>query len=726
MVELIVTLPKYGGDAPSKNVWSKIQATFPELNGVCYYMHPILKTRSGTIPEFTLLTQTHQPVVIRVLPYQITEISNINENIWTINNEEIDSPIQEAEDFVFLLNSKFGNDRDLRKRLKPYCILALPLITKKEFEIKFSESLDEHKVIWKDSDISTLLEPITPNLLEEEWRLTRSIIQGINPLTKGGGLKQRDAKTLGDAIKAIDSFIAVLDDEQEKAALQIAPGPQRIRGMAGTGKTVLLAMKAAHIHQRFPEKKILFTFNTQSLYNQVQSLITKFYRFHSDSVPDWDNLHIRHAWGSSRKAGVYYDTCKNLGIPTMALSQARSISWKNPFIACCNQVLFKNIEPIYDYIMVDEAQDFPPEFFQLLFKLTPEPHNIYWVYDELQSLFGEKVPSPEELFGLNETGKPNVTLEGEAYPGGIEKDFVLHRSYRCSQPVLMLAHAIGLGFYCPEGPVQMLSKKESWESFGYVIESGDLVKDEEVVISRPEKNSPNPIIEVYKGDQQVIISETFDDREKEFDWIAHSIYNDITIEKVLPEHISVICLDALKMKKYLPPIQERLYALGLHSAIPGLVDDSSAYAEDGRVTLSTVMRAKGNESYIVYVFSFDALYDYVESLQNRNRAFTALTRSKAWVRISGVGTGMKKAKNEIDRILADQPKFKFIFPDMEKIRDLDAEIARRKRDIRKARDNLTGLTGIDLKAIDALADQDPELFDKVKKMLEEVAKKRES
>ncbi|MDD1686412.1 ATP-binding domain-containing protein [Methanoregula sp.] len=726
MIELVVTLPKYGSDVASQHIWLKISTAFPELNGVCYYMHPILKTRSGVVPDFTLLTQSHQPVVIRCLPYQIDEIKNLNEKFWIVNNEEIDSPIQEAGDFVFLLKSKFGADRDLRKRLEPYCILALPSITKKEFESKFPNTLNDTLVIWKDSDINTFLKEISPRLTDVEWRLTRSIIQGINPLTKGGGLKPKPASTLGEAIKSIDSYIALLDDEQEKAALQIAPGPQRIRGMAGTGKTVLLAMKAAQIHQRFPEKRILFTFNTQSLYNQIRTLITKFYRFHSDSDPDWDYLHIRHAWGGPRRSGVYYDTCRYLGVPSLPFFEAKRLNWKSPFVSCCKHILSKEIDPMYDYIMVDEAQDFPSEFFQLLFNLTPTPHNIYWVYDELQSLFGEKIPSPEELFGVDKDGKPNVTLEGEAYPGGIEKDFILHRSYRCTQPVLMLAHAIGLGLYSPDGPVQMLSKKESWEAFGYKIEHGDLVKDSKLTIFRPKENSPNPINDVYKGSQEIITSQIFEDRDKEFDWIARSIYNDITVEKVLPEHIIVICLDPLNMKKYLPPIQERLYSLGLQSAIPGLVDDSSAFAEDGRVTLSTVLRAKGNESYIVYVFSFDVLYDYVESLQNRNRAFTAITRSKAWVRISGIGPGMKKAKSEIDKILSDQPKFNFIFPDMEKIRDLDAEIARRKRDIRKARDNLTGLTNVDLNALIALSEQDPDLFESVIKKIEEVTGKRES
>lgn len=726
MIGLVVTLPKFGDDIASQKIWSNIQASLTELEGICYYMHPYLKTHSGIVPELTILTKTHQPIIIRCLSYQINEINNINDTFWTINdNNEIDSPLQETEDFVFLLSSKLGNDRELRKKIKPICLLALPLITQHDFENKFSSFESQNKVIWKDSEIYSFVEKINPHLTENEWRLTRSIVQGVNPLTKGGGKKPIEINTLGDAIRSIDRNIALLDDEQEKAALQIAPGPQRIRGMAGTGKTVLLAMKAAHIHQRYPDKRILFTFYTQSLYNQIHTLITKFYRFHSDSDPDWEYLHIRHAWGGYRKPGVYFDTCMNLGIQPMTYQFAKKSNWNSPLVECCKHVLLREIEPIYDYIMIDEAQDLPTEFFQLLFRLSMPPnHNVYWVYDELQSLFGEEIPSPEKLFGLDENGIPNVTLEGEAYPGGIEKDFILHKSYRCTQRVLMLAHAIGLGLYGPE-IIQMLSKKESWEAFGYIIEEGELQEGNAVIIYRPPKNSPNQINEIYNGIQEVIISKVFETREEEYDWIANSIYDDVKKEKVLPEHIIVICLDAVNMKKHLPPIQMRLLNLGLQSAIPGLIDDSSSFAEDGRITLATVLRAKGNESYIVYVFCFDSLYNYVEGVQNRNRAFTAITRSKAWVRITGIGKGMKYAKEEIDRILNDQPRFKFIFPDMEKIRDLDAEIARRRRDLQKVKINLEDLAGIDPNAIGALAEQNPNLFNKVKKIFEEAGKKIE-
>ncbi|NDM57585.1 hypothetical protein GY108_30595, partial [Klebsiella pneumoniae] len=82
-------------------------------------------------------------------------------------------------------------------------------------------------------------------------------------------------------------------------------GPQRIRGLAGSGKTVILAMKAAHLHMTRPNDKILVTFFTKSLRSPIKDLVTKFYRHYKEIDPDWNNIHIRHGWGGSNSSGTY-------------------------------------------------------------------------------------------------------------------------------------------------------------------------------------------------------------------------------------------------------------------------------------------------------------------------------------------------------------------------------------------------------------------------------------
>ncbi|MGH1558007.1 ATP-binding domain-containing protein [Caulobacter segnis] len=54
----------------------------------------------------------------------------------------------------------------------------------------------------------------------------------------------------------------------------------------------------------------------------------------------------------------------------------------------------------------------------------------------------------------------------------------------------------------------------------------------------------------------------------------------------------------------------------------------------GKVTLSTVYRAKGNEAAAIIAVGIDAIT--VATRAGRNKIFTAFTRSKAWLRVSGV------------------------------------------------------------------------------------------
>ncbi|MGI9059674.1 MAG: DEAD/DEAH box helicase [Ktedonobacteraceae bacterium] len=718
MLRFVITLHTYAQDAAAQMVARWLKERFSNTEGICYYRHPAVITSAGAFPDFISFTKENHPLVIKIVSCELQEIDLAGDDFWIINNESIDSPLLELEDLVIKLESKFLDQRKLRNRLRPQGVLALPFITRRDFENRFGPLQGEMCTIWAGGDTEALQHPLEQILSDEEWTLTRAVIQGATTLHKPTSPIPTNVATMGVAIKELDKQVASLDDEQELVALQIAPGPQRIRGLAGTGKTVLLAMKAANIHLQDPNKKILFTFNTQSLYNQVRELISKSYRAHSGNDPNWEYLHIRHAWGGRSRRGVYSDLCARQGVFPLDFQAARTINREDPFQACCKQALKSSIVPEYDFILIDEAQDFPNEFFQLLFKLSvPPEHKIYWAYDELQSLSSLAIPKPEDLFGVDKSGNPLISLTGEDYPGPIEKDFVLHSSYRCPRNVLMLAHAIGLGIQNPHGGcVQMLEDKGAWEAIGYKIESGQLRNGERVVISRPEENSPNRIRDIYNK-QELITADEFQDRLAELGWVAESIRKNIQEEGIAPKQIIVISLDTSKAKSYFVEIQRRLVEYGIASTIPGLIDDTSAFAETGRVTLSTVYRAKGNEAYIVYIISFDSLYDYLEGIGNRNRAFASITRSKAWVRITGTGKKMVEAKKEVDKILADIPKFRFVFPDMNKIRRLDAENSRKRKEVVTADKSASVLIKADKGALGAL---NPDMLKTLKERISEV------
>jgi superfamily I DNA and RNA helicase len=244
-----------------------------------------------------------------------------------------------ADDFKVWLNQRFERERPLRGKVSPVGVVALPLITRQAFLEKFDASQDSH-IFWRDGEgLQKFLKDNECRLTDEEWRIARSVLQAATPINVATGPAPMKADTIGKAIRILDKRIALLDEEQQKVAIQIPPGPQRIRGLAGTGKTVLLAMRASNIHQHFPEKRILFTFHTQSLYNQATKLITRFYRFHSDRDPDWDKIHVRHSWGGKGRRGVYSDLCKRQGVAPKDFTTAKAENPEFPLQACCVHAL---------------------------------------------------------------------------------------------------------------------------------------------------------------------------------------------------------------------------------------------------------------------------------------------------------------------------------------------------------------------------------------------------
>jgi superfamily I DNA and RNA helicase len=708
-MEFIVSLgDRYANDQATKNIWNKLDQVLNKVDGIAYYRHPAITSSAGSVPDLTVLAKGYQPFIIQCLSLEIQEIDQVDCDYWTIKSQKQDSPFLELDDYAVGLEAKFDRKRNLRKHFSVNKAIVFPLISKSEFAQKFDSYSEEEQIIWSDLNISSVLKPAKKQLNDSDWKLAKSVFQGV-ALDKGNINQTGEVVNLGQAIIELEKKITLLDPEQHKAAVQIAPGPQRIRGLAGTGKTVVLAKKAAIIHNT-PElcnKRILFTFNTQSLYNQAQSLISKYYEADSGEYPDWDNtLYIRHGWGSlneNRRPGVYSDLCKRYGLRALPFKEAQVLDPESPFRACCRHILnLPNIEPFYDYILVDEAQDFPKEFFQLLFRLCiPNEKtglkSIYWAYDELQSLSSLEIPGATELFGLDGNNRPNVSIQGEDYPGNMEKDIVLRQSYRCPHKILMLAHGIGLGIHAPRGCVQMLSDRASWSAIGYEIIQGNLVTKEETIIFRPEENSPNRISEEYENllHEPVICIESFNSFENEINWVADSLRKDVNLKKVPENKIVVICLNR-QSKIYYTKLQSQLFQLGIRSIIPGIVDATSDFAEAGAITLSTVWRAKGNEAPIVYILGFDYLYEYVEEIENRNLAFTSISRSKGWLRISGSGKRMPAIKKELEQILADVPNFKFRFPDMDKVRRLDAtETSRRKKEVKTAKQGLNNVLAVD-------------------------------
>ncbi len=211
-------------------------------------------------------------------------------------------------------------------------------------------------------------------------------------------IQQEDSR--GAKLKNLEDSIATLDAEQLKAVVETVEGVQRIRGLAGSGKTIVLALKAAYLHAQHPEWRMAVTFNTRSLKGQFRRLINNFSLEQTGQDPNWENLRIVNAWGApggSKRDGVYYEFCRVHDIEYCDFQSARrKFPPGKEFSGACELAVSQaqEVKPVYDALLVDEAQDFSPAFLQLCYALLDNHKRLVYAYDELQNLSEESLPSP--------------------------------------------------------------------------------------------------------------------------------------------------------------------------------------------------------------------------------------------------------------------------------------------------------------------------------------------
>ena len=109
---------------------------------------------------------------------------------------------------------------------------------------------------------------------DDLYQRTLSAIQTISTIRRARTARTiADSSSRGAKLLDLENSIATLDNLQSKAVIETVEGVQRIRGLAGSGKTIVLALKAAYLHAQHPEWRIAVTFNTRSLKGQFHRLI---------------------------------------------------------------------------------------------------------------------------------------------------------------------------------------------------------------------------------------------------------------------------------------------------------------------------------------------------------------------------------------------------------------------------------------------------------------------
>lgn len=478
----------------------------------------------------------------------------------------------------------------------------------------------------------------------------------------------------GALLKIIEGKIANLDMHQQRAAIEFPIGPQRIRGLAGSGKTIVLAMKAAYLHSRHPEWRIVLTFYSKSLYQQLREHIKRFTIDLMKDEPNWEKLEVLHAWGSASTWGVYADIAQAVGAPIRSFGYAKqNFTMENAFRGVCDELLtyIKNsnmaLPKLYDVILIDEAQDLPPSFFELVYLCTSDRKSVVYAYDELQTLNDVDMKSPEELFGQDAKGNANVRLTNKANKP--KQDITLPVCYRNTPWNLTSAHGLGFGVERQMGLLQMFAMPSTWKEIGYDVSGGTLRKGRQVALERSVTATPNYFYELLSPNDAIVFK-NFESSDDEAKWIASEVKKNLSSDELRFQDILIILPSPIETRARGGMIARSLLEVGISAHIVGSGSSSSQVFQSNSVAITHVYRAKGNEAPMVYVADSQKCFGGLNVSIERNKLFTAMTRSKAWVRVSGIGPSMRKLEAEFNTITEKNYKLDFKYPTDEQLKTI--------------------------------------------------------
>jgi len=221
-----------------------------------------------------------------------------------------------------------------------------------------------------------------------------------------------------------------------------------IQGLAGSGKTELLLHKMKEIYSRENGARIAFTCYNKILASSMRQRIPEFFDFmRVERQIEWDKkLFCFHSWGSGSApiSGMYRYICHFYNI---SFGSLRAGSFESLCKRAITEIKNKGIvDTAFDYVFIDESQDFDESFIELCELVTSK--KVFVAGDVFQNIFRPIDDSVKKA------------------------DMVLKKCYRTDPTNLMFAHSLGMGLF--EQPVLRWLKPEEWDACGYSYgEDGD-------------------------------------------------------------------------------------------------------------------------------------------------------------------------------------------------------------------------------------------------------------
>ena len=221
-----------------------------------------------------------------------------------------------------------------------------------------------------------------------------------------------------DGSDVLPDLIKVMDMQQEQLARSLGDGHRVIHGVAGSGKTMILAYRSLHL-ARAAHKPVLVLCYNRSLAARLRQLVEA--RGGSDKVA----VRSFHAW-CHEMVTTYHLPRADPSLPVAGRMQH--------MVGTTIDAVDKGQVPRAQdaAILIDEGHDFEPEWFRLVVQMIdPRSNSLLVLYDDAQSIY--RHDRQQRRFSFSSVG---IQARG--------RTTILRLNYRNTAEVLAVARSFAI------------------------------------------------------------------------------------------------------------------------------------------------------------------------------------------------------------------------------------------------------------------------------------------
>ncbi len=375
----------------------------------------------GRHPDFVALHPQQGIVVLEVKDWRLDTIGSANSkqvelitdrgNVWT------DNPFEQVRGYMFNVVNTLKRDPLLviesggfkGQPVFPFGHgVVFANITRKQFDgTDLHEVFPAERCIFRDE----MTESVDPDAFRERvWRMvSRRIGSGLSlpqinrvramlfPEIRVTQIALPFDESPENASPVQDRLLDVMDLMQEQVARNMGDGHRIVRGVAGSGKTLILAFRAEQI-ARAATRPVLILSYANGISGRLENAMQ------DRGVEDKVIVSTFHSWcyNMLRTYGLPIPTEKEF--PDFSARQAANVQ---AVLDAAERGLIPSGQ--YDAVLIDEAHDFEPQWLALAAKMVnPDTKALMIVYDDAQAIYkGRKRPVWKQL-GIEAAGRTSV------------------------------------------------------------------------------------------------------------------------------------------------------------------------------------------------------------------------------------------------------------------------------------------------------------------------------